>query len=125
MPLIEVPQKPNPIPGISPILKNFRMEEDEGAFTMFSKRPKVSVASGSEPRKLTMKQVTLKPESERFTFSDLGLNEWVVKCVNSMGIVKPTPVQVRSLILYNGVEDVYSRSGEWKECNRCIRDRKW
>ena len=74
--------------------KEARMEEDEAAFTMFSKKPKVSVVPTSEPRKLTMKQVTLKPESERFTFSDLGLNEWVVKCVNSMGIVKPTPVQV-------------------------------
>lgn len=41
-----------------------------------------------------MKQVIVKPENERFTFGDLGLNEWVVRCVNSMGIVTPTPVQV-------------------------------
>ena len=77
------------------------MEGDEAAFTMFAKKPKVSLASSSEPRKLTMKQVALKPESERFTFSDLGLNEWVVKCVNSMGIVKPTAVQVFFFILFN------------------------
>ena len=72
--------------------------DDEGtAFTMFSKKAKVTTAKSEvETKRLTMKKITSKPESERFKFDDLGLNEWVVRCVNQMGIVKPTPVQVRN-----------------------------
>ena len=70
--------------------------DDEGtAFTMFSKKAKVSASKSEvETKRLTMKKITSKPESERFKFDDLGLTEWVVRCVNQMGIVKPTPVQV-------------------------------
>lgn len=80
----------------TPFFANMEGSDDEGtAFTMFSKKAKVTTAKSEvETKHLTMKKITSKPESERFKFDDLGLNEWVVRCVNQMGIVKPTPVQV-------------------------------
>ena len=72
-------------------------DNENDSFSMFSKRTKRTKTENDEqpqPRQPTMKQVVVKPESERCTFGDLGLNEWVVRSVNSMGIITPTPVQV-------------------------------
>ena len=71
-------------------------DDDSALFSMFSKRVKGAAPTVTETKEISLQaeKRTVKDIEDRLTFSDLGLNEWVVKCCNSMGIVKPTPVQV-------------------------------
>ena len=75
-------------------------DDETCGFSMFSKKAKMSnkgataalpIATSEDVKKKTEQ---IKEEDDRYTFRDLGLNEWVVKCCSTMSIVKPTPVQV-------------------------------
>ena len=75
-------------------------DDETCGFSMFSKKAKISnkgtttalpIAKSEDVKKKTEQ---IKEEDDRYTFKDLGLNDWVVKCCNTMSIVKPTPVQV-------------------------------
>ena len=70
--------------------------EQEG-FSMFSKKvrtEKTRTESEQAVKKVVSQNLSVKSVEDRLTFADLGLNEWVVKCVNTMRITRPTPVQV-------------------------------
>jgi superfamily II DNA/RNA helicase len=76
-------------------------DDETVGFSVFSKKARVETSKESEAmeaKPITMKTAVAKPIDDRLTFSDLGLNQWVVKCANDMGIVKPTPVQVNDYI---------------------------
>ena len=71
-------------------------DNDQEGFSMFSKKARIEKTStGTEQtvEKVLPKNLSVKSVEDRLTFADLGLNEWVVKCVNSMQITRPTPVQ--------------------------------
>lgn len=73
-------------------------DNDQEGFSMFSKKARIEKTStGNEQtgEKVLPKNLNVRSVEDRLTFADLGLNEWVVKCVNSMQITRPTPVQVR------------------------------
>ena len=101
---------------------------DEGdntgsSFSLFAKKTKITPQREEETTKLVesvSKELQVKPLDDRLTFEDLGLNEWVVKCVNSMSIVKPTPVQVCDLYTVYLVEGMHTRDFVWKECCGCF-----
>ena len=70
--------------------------EQEG-FSIFSKKARIKKKEANVDQKsktVSTKTLNVKDVDDRLSFSDLGLNDWVVKCVNSMQIVNPTPVQV-------------------------------
>ena len=75
-------------------------DDETCGFSMFSKRAKISKKGTTEAlpiaksKDVKISNEQIKGEDDRYTFKDLGLNEWVVKCCNAMSIVKPTPVQV-------------------------------
>ena len=72
-------------------------DDETCGFSIFSKKAKVTKNNSTESMetvKVKTPKETIKREDDRLTFKDLGLNEWVVKCCDSMRIVKPTPVQV-------------------------------
>ena len=71
-------------------------DDESAAFSMFSKKVKTTPSKAKETKEIVLQREkhVVKEAEERLTFSDLGLNQWVVKCCQSMGIVKPTPVQV-------------------------------
>ena len=70
--------------------------EQEG-FSIFSKKARLNKKEAGvdqESKTVSTKTLNVKDVDDRLSFSDLGLNDWVVKCVNLMQIVNPTPVQV-------------------------------
>lgn len=71
-------------------------DDESAVFSMFSKKVKTTPSKAKETKEIVLQREkhVVKEAEERLTFSDLGLNQWVVKCCQSMGIVKPTPVQV-------------------------------
>lgn len=73
-------------------------DNDQEGFSMFSKKARIEKTSTENEQtgeKVLPKNLNVRSVEDRLTFADLGLNEWVVKCVNSMQITRPTPVQVR------------------------------
>ena len=110
-------------------------DDDSAMFSMFSKRMKSASPKVTETKEITAcfsacKEITLQAEKhavkdveDRLTFSDLGLNDWVVKCCNSMGIVKPTPVQVWKRYTNSALEVLHSGSVERQERDWRFSDR--
>ena len=73
-------------------------DNDQEGFSMFSKKARIEKTSTENEQtgeKVLPKNLNVRSVEDRLTIADLGLNEWVVKCVNSMQITRPTPVQVR------------------------------
>ena len=91
-------------------------DDESAAFSMFSKKVKTTSSKESETKEIVLqpKKHVIKEAEERLTFSDLGLNQWVVKCCKSMGIVKPTPVQVFPYSLYYNYRNIAFRRF-WRE----------
>ena len=73
-------------------------DSDQDGFSMFSKKARIEQTNAESEQTVKTaapKNLSVKDVEDRLTFADLGLNEWVVKCANSMQITRPTPVQVR------------------------------
>ncbi|KAK8807002.1 hypothetical protein WA158_003761 [Blastocystis sp. Blastoise] len=75
--------------------------EDEGAFSLFSSKasdispiieaPKVKESDTQVQKEIT--ETSSKDESDALSFDELGLNEWLIKSADEVGIRQPTPVQ--------------------------------
>ena len=102
-------------------------DDDSAMFSMFSKRVKSAVPKVTETKEITLQaeKHAVKDVEDRLTFSDLGLNDWVVKCCNSMGIVKPTPVQVWTCCTCLALEVLHSGSVERQERDWRVSDGQW
>lgn len=100
-------------------------DDDSALFSMFSKRMKSASPKVTETKEITLQaeKHAVKDVEDRLTFSDLGLNDWVVKCCNSMGIVKPTPVQVWKRYTNSALEVLHSGSVERQERDWRFSDR--
>ncbi len=86
------------------IMSSSDSEEDQ-TFSLFSSIPKTEMTNettskNGESEQKTVVEKKIAENNFMRTFEDLGLNEWIIKSADEVGIRKPTPVQVHFPLFY-------------------------
>lgn len=79
--------------------------EEDQTFSLFSSIPKTEMTNettskNGESEQKTVVEKKIAENNFMRTFEDLGLNEWIIKSADEVGIRKPTPVQVHFPLFY-------------------------